>query len=121
MIYRWRTGAIAWLFHRISGLALTFYLVMHIWVTHHVAQGPESFNRIMARLSTLPFKFVEIALLAAIVYHTFNGIRILVIDFAQGSKVHKPLFWGAIACCVVVYFAIGWPLIREALTLVSRL
>ena len=65
------------------------------------------------------FKIVELALLAAIVYHTFNGIRILVIDFAQGSKYHKPLFWGAIACCAVAYFTIGWPLVREALTLVS--
>ena len=119
MLYRWRTGAIAWLFHRVSGLALTLYLAMHIWVTHHVVQGPESFNRIMGVLSTPFFKIVELALLAAIVYHTFNGIRILVIDFAQGSKYHKPLFWGAIACCAVAYFTIGWPLVREALTLVS--
>ncbi|MCK4548190.1 MAG: succinate dehydrogenase, cytochrome b556 subunit [Candidatus Eisenbacteria sp.] len=117
MLYRWRTGAIAWLFHRVSGLALALYLTIHIWVTHHVVQGPESFNQIMARLSSPPFKLVELALLAAIVYHAFNGIRILVIDFVQGSKYHKPLFWGAIACCVVVYLAIGWPLIREVLTL----
>jgi succinate dehydrogenase cytochrome b556 subunit len=90
---------------------------MHIWVTHHVVQGPESFNRIMGRLSSPPFKVVELALLAAVIYHTFNGIRILVIDFGQGSKYHKPLFWGAIACCVVAYFAIGWPLIHETINL----
>jgi succinate dehydrogenase / fumarate reductase cytochrome b subunit len=121
MIYRWRTGAIAWLFHRVSGLALTLYLALHVWVTHHVVQGPESFNRIMGLLSSPPFKIVELALLAAIVYHAFNGIRILVIDFTQGSKYHKPLFWGAIGCCVIAYFGIGWPLIHEAVTMVFGL
>lgn len=120
MMYRWRTGAIAWLFHRVSGLALALYLVLHVWVTHHVAKGPESFNQIMGRLSSLPFKFFEIALLAAIVYHTFNGIRILVVDFGQGAKYHKPLFWGAVACSVAIFLALGWPLITETLTLMTR-
>jgi succinate dehydrogenase / fumarate reductase cytochrome b subunit len=119
MLYRWRTGAIAWLFHRVSGLALMLYLALHIWVTHHVVQGPESFNWIMGLLSSFPFKLAEIALLAAIVYHTFNGVRILVIDFAQGSKYHKPLFWGAVACSVIAFFAIGWPLLYETLTMVT--
>jgi len=119
MMYRWRTGALAWLLHRVSGLALMLYLTLHIWVTHHVVQGPESFNRIMGLLSSLPFKMMEIALLAAIVYHTFNGVRILIVDFAQGSKYHKSLFWGAIACSVVVFFALGWPIMHETLNMLT--
>jgi len=118
MMYRWRTGAIAWLFHRVSGLALTLYLILHIWVTHNVVQGPERFNQVMGFLSSLPFKIFEILLLGAIVYHTFNGIRLLIVDFWNGAKYHKPLFWGAVAASVVFFFGLGWNLIHETALMV---
>jgi succinate dehydrogenase / fumarate reductase cytochrome b subunit len=119
MMYRWRTGAVAWLFHRVSGLALTLYLILHVWVTHHVVQGERSFDRIMGFLSSLPFKVFEIALLAAIAYHTANGIRILIIDFGQGARYHKPLFWGAVAVGLVVFFGLGGRLIVDTLGMLS--
>ncbi len=40
MMYRWHAGYVAWLLNRITGILITFYLVMHIWVIHHLAHGP---------------------------------------------------------------------------------
>jgi succinate dehydrogenase hydrophobic anchor subunit len=34
---------------------------------------------------------LEIALLAAVLYHTFNGIRVMAVDFFNGSKRDKLL------------------------------
>ncbi|MFC1888371.1 succinate dehydrogenase, cytochrome b556 subunit [Thermodesulfobacteriota bacterium] len=93
MMYRWHTGGIAWLLHRLSGIALAFYLVLHIWVIHSLSLGSERFDQTMDFLGSPVFKLLEIGLLGTIVYHALNGIRVLIIDFGNGAQYHKQLFW----------------------------
>jgi succinate dehydrogenase / fumarate reductase cytochrome b subunit len=47
----------------------------------------------MKFLASPLFKFLEIGLWGVILYHAFNGIRIVAVDFARGSLHHKKLFW----------------------------
>ena len=96
MGYRWHTGSLAWILHRLSGVALTFYIVLHIWVIHHIGQGPEAFNAVMAKVQTPFFKILEIGLLGTVLYHSFNGFRILLFDLGIGIKQQKQIFWGAV-------------------------
>ena len=93
MIYRWHTGGIAWLLHRLSGIALTFYLVLHIWVIHSLGRGPERFDATMEFLGSPLFRVFEVGLLGTIVYHALNGIRVVIVDFGSGALYHKRLFW----------------------------
>jgi succinate dehydrogenase / fumarate reductase cytochrome b subunit len=45
----------------------------------------------------------EIALVAAIVFHAFNGLRIILIDFwSKGVKYQKVMFWIVIALWVIL-------------------
>ena len=96
MSYRWHTGSVAWILHRLSGVALTLYLVIHIWVIHHIGQGPEAFNAIMGKVQTPFFKLLEIGLLGTVLYHSFNGFRILLFDLGVGIKQQKQIFWGTV-------------------------
>ena len=91
--YAWHSGTLAWLFHRISGAALAFYLILHIWVTHHLSKGPEEFNPLMEMLATPLFKIGEIGILAAIVYHAFNGVRVILVDLGIGIHHQEKMFW----------------------------
>ena len=91
--YRWRTGMWAWALHRLTGLALVFYLVLHLYVTHYLALGPEKFNKVMNFLSHPLFKLGEIALVAAILYHGLNGLRVTLIDLVLGIEKQKVIFW----------------------------
>ncbi len=93
--YKLSVGHVAWILHRLSGLALMFYLGLHIWVISHLNAGAESFNKVMAFLNTPLFKVLEIGLWGVILYHVLNGIRLLLIDFAGGARYHKKLFWVA--------------------------
>lgn len=44
----------------------------------------------------------EVALVAAIAYHAYNGIRIILIDFwSKGTKYQRPMFWIVIGLWVV--------------------
>jgi len=110
MMYRWRTGAIAWLLHRLSGLALAAYLPVHIWVNHHIAKSPEQYDRVMSVLALPVFKALEIGLWGVILYHTLNGMRILLIDLGPGVRYQKHLFWLVVVVGIFLWVVGGYPL-----------
>lgn len=93
--YRWHTGSAAWFLHRLTGLALTVYIVIHIWVVHHLSLGPQAFDEMMATVQSPAFRLLEIGLLATVLYHSFNGFRILLFDLGLAVKAQRKLFWAA--------------------------
>lgn len=96
-------GSWAWILHRLSGLALIFYLMMHLWVIHTLTLGPESFNRVMTFLASKPFKLLEVGLWGVILFHAFNGVRIIIVDFFHGSLFHKKLFFFLISIAFLLW------------------
>lgn len=103
--YRKFVGFWAWILHRLSGLALIFYLTLHIWIINTLTQGPEQFNKVMTFLNSPLFKFLEVGLWGVILYHAFNGIRVVIVDFSKGSLFHKKLFYILIAIAFILWIA----------------
>lgn len=104
------TGFISFVLRRFTGLALVFYLFMHMWVISSANSGPEVFN---ARLNffQLPiFKILEIGLLAAVVYHAFDGIRLLIVHYLEVTEYRKSLFYAAFAVAALLTIAGGLPI-----------
>lgn len=98
-------GSWAWILHRLSGLALIFYLSLHIWVINTITQGPEKFTAVMTFLGSPVFKFLEAGLWAAILFHAFNGMRVVTVDFFKGSLYHKKLFYTILAMAFILWLA----------------
>lgn len=96
-------GSWAWLLHRLSGLALIFYLTLHIWVISHLARGAESFNAMMDFLNSPLFKLLEVGLWGVILFHAFNGVRVIVVDFFHGALAQKKLFLFLIAIAFLLW------------------
>ena len=115
MIYRWHLGYVAWLLNRITGVAITAYLVIHIWVIHHLHQGPEGFNEVMHALTSPIFKLLEIGLLGIILYHAMNGIRILIVEWGGGARNHKKVFWWVAAIGAVLFIFGAYPILTLAI------
>lgn len=101
-------GSWAWILHRLSGLALIFYLTLHLWVVNTLTQGPEQFNGVMGFLGSPLFKLLEIGLWGVILFHAFNGARIVIVDFSKGSLFHKKLFYVFIAIAFIMWVAGGY-------------
>lgn len=106
MRYKWQVGGISWVLHRITGIGITLYLFIHILTVSNLLKGSEAFNRAMEFVQQPIFVLGEIALLGAIIYHSLNGIRILIIDFGKGSLYQKKLFW-AFMVAAIILFIIG--------------
>jgi succinate dehydrogenase / fumarate reductase cytochrome b subunit len=97
MRYRVKTGFAAWLLMRSTGVALTLYLILHVWVLSHLSRGPAAFEALIRRLESPFFLPLEVGLAAAVLFHAANGLRLLLVDFAEGSRLQRPLFWLASA------------------------
>ena len=94
---------LAWLGHRLSGIGVLVYLFMHVVENATLAFGPEVYNWTQANLfHNLPVRLGEILLMAALVYHSLNGLRVIVMDFwPRTTVVYKPLTYGVIAATIV--------------------
>ena len=102
-LYRGREGMWTWLAHRVTGFAIFFFLLVHVLDTSLVRISPESYNAVIGTYKNPIMGLGEAGLVAAIVYHALNGVRIMLIDFwADGVKHQKTMFWIVLAVFVVL-------------------
>ncbi|WP_264842070.1 succinate dehydrogenase, cytochrome b556 subunit [Caldinitratiruptor microaerophilus] len=105
---RYRAGMWAFALHRISGLAIALFLLLHIWeITSVTRGGAQGFDQTMARLAVRPFVIGEFLLFLAVVFHGINGVRLVLMDMGAGVRRQKALFWWVlgISAAVIVYGA----------------
>lgn len=104
------TGFISFFLRRFTGVALVLYLFTHMWVIGSAIQGPEIFNARLNLVQTPFFKLAEIALLAAVVYHGFDGIRLIIVHYFKVTDYRKSLFYAAFAIAAILTIAGGIPI-----------
>ena len=105
------TGFISWLLRRISGVALVLYLFTHIWVIGSANGGQEAFNARLNAVQTPLFKLFEIALLAAVIYHAFDGIRLLIVHYFDVTEYRKSMFYAVFVVAAILTIAGGVPIL----------
>jgi len=106
--YRVSWTELAWFGHRASGLGVLLFLFLHIVETSTVLLGPEVYDFTQTFYANLPAKIGEVLLMAALVYHSLNGLRVIVMDFWPASTIYyRPLTYGVIAATVVSMVPLG--------------
>ncbi len=86
-------GSISYWLHRITGIGLAIYLLMHTFVLSSAISGPAEFNTRMGSVQNPFFAFLEIFLIAGVFIHMLNGLRITLADFFGWTRHHKSMFW----------------------------
>jgi len=104
--YRGREGMLAWAFHRISGVAIFLFVVLHVIDIYLVGGDPRAYDTILKVYASVPGRIMEILLGAALLYHALNGLRILIIDLWPAMTVHHRFLWYA---SWVIFVAVGIP------------
>ena len=105
-------GVWAFWLHRLSGLAIVFYLMLHILVISTIVSGSGNFNAAMTTIKAPIFVLLEMGLIACILIHGFNGVRIILFDLGYGIKKQKEIFVGLMVVAIipfVIAFAIALP------------
>lgn len=91
LAYRKHSGSWAWIIHRVSGIALTGYLFMHIYTLTLLSKGPVEYDRAIGAYAEFPFNVLEWLLFFPLVFHSFNGFRIVLVDLGKGAFNQKTL------------------------------
>lgn len=84
--YRGAIGQWSWVLHRITGLGVLFFLVLHVIDTSWASFFPLQYEEAIKIYQTPLFTVGEFGLVAAVVYHALNGIRIAIFDY-------RPAWW----------------------------
>jgi succinate dehydrogenase / fumarate reductase cytochrome b subunit len=108
--YRGSEGMLAWAFHRISGVAIWAFILLHVLDIWLVGVNPGLYNEVL-KVYASPFGRVLEALLgAALLYHALNGLRIVIMDFWPSmTRYHRQLWYAN----WVVFALVGIPVLLQ--------
>ena len=116
--YRGSEGMVAWAFHRISGIAIWSFVMLHVLDIYLAGGNPSVYNEILKFYASTPGRILEVLLGAALLYHALNGVRILLMDFWPRLTAYHKQIWYA---NWVIFFGVGLPaafiIVRPALGL----
>ena len=96
----------SWVLHRITGVAIFFFLLVHVLDTALIRVSPEAYNTVMGAYKTPIMGLGETVLVGAIMFHALNGLRIILVDYwSKGTKYQQAMFWIVIVLWVLVMLA----------------
>ena len=102
-LYRGDPGMWSWVLHRITGATIFFFLFVHVLDTALVRVSPEAYNEVVNTYKEPIVGLMEAGLVAAVLYHALNGIRVILIDFWQhGPRYQRLMLWGVAAVWLAV-------------------
>ena len=104
--YRGGEGMIAWAFHRISGVALWAFVILHVVDIYLVGGDPRAYDTILRIYASPPGRVMETLLGAALFYHALNGMRIVLMDLWPSLTAYHKLLWRIVW---IAFFLVGIP------------
>jgi succinate dehydrogenase / fumarate reductase cytochrome b subunit len=113
--YRGGIGQWSWAAHRITGVLVVAFLFGHIVDTFAVGFGRQLYEETISLYQQWWFKPFEVALIAAVVYHAFNGLRIILFDFWPNLALKQKQFaYVQLALSVVAFAPAAFFMLRSA-------
>jgi succinate dehydrogenase / fumarate reductase cytochrome b subunit len=108
-LYRGSSGQWSWLAHRVTGVAITLFLFVHIVDTAVVAWGPEAYERVTSIYHNWFVLLLELGLVGAVLYHALNGVRIMVFDFwPRTVRYMRPISAATTGLFIAAMIPITW-------------
>ena len=110
-------GQFAYVFQRLSGLVIVFYLYLHLFVLSNLLKGQVTYNQIVSSITYGPddlFVVFDVLLALVIFYHGANGLRLALNEMGIGLKHNKLFFFvfeGIAMVALIVFLYYAWQFI----------
>lgn len=103
-LYRGREGMWSWVLHRITGVLIFFFLFVHVLDTALVGVSAETYNEVIGTYKNPIMGLGELGLVGAVLFHAFNGIRVVLVDFwSRGALLQRQMLYGVGAVWVLLF------------------
>ncbi|MDB4951846.1 MAG: sdhC [Gemmatimonadetes bacterium] len=111
--YRGREGMWTWILHRVTGLGILLFLLIHVVDTALVIYWPGLYEHALNIYKSAFFRFAELAIVFSVLYHALNGLRIVVQDFWPGAMLRqRQLVWAVAVLVVLTILPVAWLMLR---------
>ncbi|MBA2287641.1 MAG: succinate dehydrogenase, cytochrome b556 subunit [Ktedonobacteraceae bacterium] len=108
-MYKGQSGMWSWLLHRITGLAVLLFLLIHIVDIGLLSFGPDVYNEGIALFGTPIVRVISLALIGAVLFHGFNGVRIILIDFwPKGARYQGVMFATVMVLTILCFLPMAY-------------
>ncbi|WP_033196246.1 succinate dehydrogenase, cytochrome b556 subunit [Streptomyces xiaopingdaonensis] len=115
-LYRGREGMWSWVAHRVTGVLIFFFLFVHVLDTALVRVSPEAYDDTVAIYKTPFVNLMEYGLVAAVLFHALNGLRVVAVDFwSKGARYQKQMLWTAMVIWLVLMIGAFYPVLQHTL------
>ena len=102
--YRGGEGMWSWILHRGSGLMVLGFLFLHILDTSLIGFGRHHYDSIVRIYKTAWFRPLEVLLVGAVIYHSMNGLRVILVDFWDRGVAYERRLAIAVNVVTLVLF-----------------
>jgi succinate dehydrogenase / fumarate reductase cytochrome b subunit len=90
---RWGVERYLYFLHRLTGLAILAFFLLHIFASSTRIYGPETWNAAMQTLKNPFFRLGEYLVFIAFAFHALNGIRLIFVELGLAvGKAEEPIF-----------------------------
>jgi succinate dehydrogenase / fumarate reductase cytochrome b subunit len=119
--YRGHEGQWSWLAHRVTGVAINQFPYAHVVDTAVVGWGPEAYNRVVSVYENPTVRLLELGLVAAVISHALNGLKIMLIDFFPSltSRI-RLLGFATLGLFIAAMIPISWIMIGQIVELMRE-
>ena len=115
-MYRSPSGMWSWLLHRITGLGLLVFLFIHIVDISVIGFGPKVYDHSVLLFDQVIVRLLSLSLVASVLYHGLNGLRIMAIDFwRKGVRYQKVLFVTVLTVSIIVFIPVAYIIMAPAI------
>jgi succinate dehydrogenase / fumarate reductase, cytochrome b subunit len=104
LTYRGGPGHWSWVLHRLTGIGVFLFLLIHIVDISIIGWGPVYFNKLLFLYRAPAFRVGEVFLVGAVLYHAINGVRICIIDFWPQTMAHHRKLIYAVGIVFILTF-----------------
>ncbi len=115
-VYKGRSGQWAFVAHRTTGFLVFMFLLLHIVDVSLINADVELYDEVHALYGNILLRIFECGLLLALLFHSLNGLRIVIVDFfPRAVSNEKALTAGVVALTLLAgvpgCLVILWPFI----------
>ena len=103
-----REGSWAFALNRLTAIALTVYLFLHLAVLSLLLQGAEGWDQFVEIARSPWVLALDVFLIFAMVFHGLNGIRVALVGMGIGARHQKTLLWVLVAIGAVLVLVSAW-------------
>jgi succinate dehydrogenase / fumarate reductase membrane anchor subunit len=105
-----KRGMWSWFLQRLTGILLITGMLVHFIATHFQSHTAITFEQVVSRLQSTTWQLFDMSLLALVIYHGFNGLWAIVLDFMPNPSIKNVLGWSLSLFGMLTFVYGSWAL-----------